>query len=144
LVGEPALLSDVLLEVPVLAELGHDVDVILGHEDFDCFENVGVRKGSEGIDLVVQQILLHFALNLAEFENFDCDGFTIEFVEALVDVRAEATANDLGWIVDVVFDLLYQLVLILTTPSLALIRHSKIIISCQMTSELKRLGHILS
>lgn len=42
--AEPALLANVLLEVAQLAELSHEVDVVLGHEHLNSAQDVGMRE----------------------------------------------------------------------------------------------------
>lgn len=61
---------------------------------------------SEGVDLVVEQVFFDFALYFAEFEDFDGNGFAVQFVESLVDVGAKPAPDDLGRIVDIIFNLL--------------------------------------
>jgi hypothetical protein len=53
-IGQSALTLDVLLEIAVLAVLGHDVDVVFGHKDLNGTEDVRVGESSESIDLVVK------------------------------------------------------------------------------------------
>jgi hypothetical protein len=55
---ESALLLDVLLEVSSIAKLSHDIDVVLRHEYFDCPEDMRVGKRPQGVDLVIEEILL--------------------------------------------------------------------------------------
>jgi hypothetical protein len=52
-------------------------------------------------------------LYLGELEDLDGDGFLRELVEALEDFGAEAAANYLERVVDVVLDLLHHLLLLL-------------------------------
>ena len=119
---EPVLPLDVLLQIPIFTKLGHDVNVVLGHEYLDGAEDVGMGEGSQCVDLVVEQILLDFSLYFAEFQDLDGDGLAVEFVEAFVDVGGEAATDHLRRIVYVVLYFLYQLLLVLTVP-LTLERH---------------------
>ena len=126
---QSTLLADVLLQVSVLAELRHDVDIVLGHKDLDCLENVWMSECPQGVDLVVEQVLFDLTLDLAEFQDFDGDGLAIELVESLVDIGAESAADDLCWVVDVILDFLDKFVFLLSTPLFARVGHSKCIIS---------------
>lgn len=51
------MLLYVLLQVPALTEFSHDVDVVFGHEDLNCSEDMGVYECSKGVDLIVEEVL---------------------------------------------------------------------------------------
>ncbi len=115
---EASLLLDVLLEISILAVLSHDIDVVLGHEYFDGPEDVGVVEGSQGVDLVIQQVFFDFTLNLRQLQHLDGNGFLSELIDSLEDLGAEATAYHFLRVIDIIFDLLHHLLLLLSHDSL--------------------------
>ena len=64
---EFSLFFDVLLKISIFAELGHDVNVVLGHEDLNRFKDIRVGQSSQSVDLIIEEVLLYLTLNFAEF-----------------------------------------------------------------------------
>ena len=60
---ESPLLLDILLQIPILAKLSHDIDVILGHQDLYGSQDMRMRECSQCVDFIIKQVLLDFTLN---------------------------------------------------------------------------------
>jgi hypothetical protein len=111
--GQSALLLDMLLQIAALTEFRHDVYVVFGHEYLDRPQDMWVCERPQCVDLIVEEVLFDFGLYLGEFEDLDGDGFLGELVDSLEDFGAEAAADHLKWVVDVVLYLLDHLLLLL-------------------------------
>jgi hypothetical protein len=82
--GESAGLLHESHEVAAPAELRHDVDVVLRHEDIVAFEDVLVFELAQGPHLVVEEVALDLVFYLGELDDLNGDLFFGEFVYAFV------------------------------------------------------------
>lgn len=92
--GHGAGLIDLIEEFPIPAILHEDVDLVLLLDDL-----VDLR------DILMQEILLQFYLSLDGFDlvgvvglqsgDFDCDGFSCQFMNSLFDLPEAALSEDL-------------------------------------------------
>lgn len=110
---ESSLLLDILLQIPILTKLSHDIDVILGHQDLYGSQDMRMGECSQCVDFIIKQVLLDFTLNFPKLKHLDGDGLSVLLVNSLIDVGAKTTPHDHGGVVDVVLDLFHHLLLLL-------------------------------
>lgn len=118
---EAALFLYMLLQIPILTELSHDINIIFGHEYLDGPQDVGVIECSEGVDFVIEKILFDFTLNFGELKHFNGNRFLGEFVDPFENLRAKAASYDFLRVINIIFDLLHHLLLFI--PNNALTDH---------------------
>lgn len=84
-----------MLKVTKLTKFCNDVHIVFSHENINGFENIFMIQCSEGVDLVIKEILFDLVLDFGELNDFNGNLLIIVFIDPFVDFGTETRTNDI-------------------------------------------------